>query len=67
MLISVQASWAEGDVLLICDASFLYPFSLQSATRILKPSSGGGLFGDDDEDDLFSTAKTNIPVSVPLL
>ncbi|XP_058698102.1 WASH complex subunit 2-like isoform X3 [Poecile atricapillus] len=32
-----------------------------SANRILKPSPGGGLFGDDDEDDLFSTAKTNIP------
>ncbi|KAM6091381.1 WASH complex subunit 2C isoform 2-T2 [Theristicus caerulescens] len=32
-----------------------------SANRILKPSSGGGLFGDDDEDDLFSTTKTNLP------
>ncbi|NWJ04902.1 WAC2A protein, partial [Crypturellus undulatus] len=31
------------------------------------PSSGGGLFGDDDEDDLFSTAKTKPLVSAPLL
>uniref|UniRef100_A0A8B9Z7Z3 FAM21/CAPZIP domain-containing protein n=1 Tax=Buteo japonicus TaxID=224669 RepID=A0A8B9Z7Z3_9AVES len=40
---------------------FASPKKSMSATRILKPSSGGGLFGDDDEDDLFSTAKTNIP------
>ncbi|OPJ84417.1 WASH complex subunit 2A isoform X8 [Patagioenas fasciata] len=31
-----------------------------TANRIMKPSSGGGLFGDDDEDDLFSTTKTNL-------
>ncbi|XP_049665484.1 WASH complex subunit 2A-like isoform X4 [Accipiter gentilis] len=40
---------------------FASPKKSMSANRILKPSSGGGLFGDDDEDDLFSTAKTNIP------
>ncbi|KAM7102675.1 WASH complex subunit 2C isoform 5-T6 [Ciconia maguari] len=38
---------------------FASPKKSMSANRILKPSSGGGLFGDDDEDDLFSTAKTN--------
>ncbi|KFP50003.1 WASH complex subunit FAM21A, partial [Cathartes aura] len=40
---------------------FASPKKSMSANRILKPSSGGGLFGDDDEDDLFSTAKTNLP------
>ncbi|XP_063261797.1 WASH complex subunit 2A-like isoform X3 [Prinia subflava] len=40
---------------------FASPKKSVSANRILKPSPGGGLFGDDDEDDLFSTAKTNIP------
>ncbi|KAM6266051.1 WASH complex subunit 2-like isoform 2-T2 [Porphyrio hochstetteri] len=40
---------------------FASPKKLMSANRVLKPSSGGGLFGDDDEDDLFSTAKTNLP------
>ncbi|XP_037996293.1 WASH complex subunit 2C isoform X4 [Motacilla alba alba] len=40
---------------------FASPKKSMSASRILKPSPGGGLFGDDDEDDLFSTAKTNIP------
>ncbi|XP_052655831.1 WASH complex subunit 2A-like isoform X5 [Harpia harpyja] len=40
---------------------FASPKKSMSANRILKPSSGGGLFGDDDEDDLFSAAKTNIP------
>ncbi|XP_066410333.1 WASH complex subunit 2A-like isoform X2 [Molothrus aeneus] len=40
---------------------FASPNKSMSANRILKPSPGGGLFGDDDEDDLFSTAKTNIP------
>uniref|UniRef100_A0A8B9MX34 FAM21/CAPZIP domain-containing protein n=1 Tax=Accipiter nisus TaxID=211598 RepID=A0A8B9MX34_9AVES len=40
---------------------FASPKKSMSASHILKPSSGGGLFGDDDEDDLFSTAKTNIP------
>ncbi|KAM3666737.1 WASH complex subunit 2-like isoform 4-T6 [Ammospiza maritima maritima] len=40
---------------------FASPKKSMSANRILKPSPGGGLFGDDDEDDLFSTAKTNIP------
>ncbi|XP_041271335.1 WASH complex subunit 2A-like isoform X3 [Onychostruthus taczanowskii] len=40
---------------------FASPKKSVSAKRILKPSPGGGLFGDDDEDDLFSTAKTNIP------
>ncbi|XP_056350632.1 LOW QUALITY PROTEIN: WASH complex subunit 2A-like [Oenanthe melanoleuca] len=40
---------------------FASPKKSMSANRILKPPSGGGLFGDDDEDDLFSTAKTNIP------
>ncbi|KAM9011185.1 WASH complex subunit 2-like isoform 3-T6 [Ara ararauna] len=39
---------------------FASPKKSVSANRILKPSSGGGLFGDDDEDDLFSTAKTNL-------
>ncbi|XP_009998634.1 PREDICTED: WASH complex subunit FAM21C [Chaetura pelagica] len=39
---------------------FASPKKSISANRILKPSSGGGLFGDDDEDDLFSTAKTNL-------
>ncbi|XP_075010661.1 WASH complex subunit 2C isoform X4 [Calonectris borealis] len=39
---------------------FASPKKVMSANRILKPSSGGGLFGDDDEDDLFSTAKTNL-------
>ncbi|XP_065527891.1 WASH complex subunit 2A-like isoform X2 [Lathamus discolor] len=39
---------------------FAGPKKSLSADRILKPSSGGGLFGDDDEDDLFSTAKTNL-------
>ncbi|KAI6066294.1 WASH complex subunit FAM21C isoform X2 [Aix galericulata] len=43
---------------------FASPKKSVSANCILKPSSGGGLFGDDDEDDLFSTAKTNPPVSV---
>ncbi|XP_069720234.1 WASH complex subunit 2C isoform X2 [Phaenicophaeus curvirostris] len=38
---------------------FASPKKSMSANRILKPSSGGGLFGDDDEDDLFSTAKIN--------
>uniref|UniRef100_A0A8C9G0K9 FAM21/CAPZIP domain-containing protein n=1 Tax=Pavo cristatus TaxID=9049 RepID=A0A8C9G0K9_PAVCR len=40
---------------------FASPKTSMSANRILKPSSGGSLFGDDDEDDLFSTAKTNPP------
>ncbi|KAM9285597.1 WASH complex subunit 2-like isoform 2-T2 [Morus bassanus] len=40
---------------------FASPKNSMSANRTLKPSSGGGLFGDDDEDDLFSTAKTNLP------
>ncbi|XP_028939702.1 WASH complex subunit 2A [Antrostomus carolinensis] len=40
---------------------FASPKKSMSANRILKPSSGGGLFGDDDEDDLFSTAKTSLP------
>ncbi|XP_010287617.1 PREDICTED: WASH complex subunit FAM21A-like [Phaethon lepturus] len=40
---------------------FSSPKKSMSANRILKPSSGGGLFGDDDEDDLFSAAKTNLP------
>ncbi|XP_030806902.1 WASH complex subunit 2C isoform X2 [Camarhynchus parvulus] len=40
---------------------FASPKKPMSANRILKPSPGGGLFGDDDEDDLFSSAKTNIP------
>ncbi|XP_074010534.1 WASH complex subunit 2-like isoform X2 [Numenius arquata] len=40
---------------------FASPKKSTSANRLLKPSSGGGLFGDDDEDDLFSTAKTNLP------
>ncbi|XP_039564936.1 WASH complex subunit 2A-like isoform X5 [Passer montanus] len=40
---------------------FASPKKSKSAKHILKPSPGGGLFGDDDEDDLFSTAKTNIP------
>ncbi|XP_059707488.1 WASH complex subunit 2-like isoform X2 [Haemorhous mexicanus] len=40
---------------------FASPKKSMSANRILRPSPGGGLFGDDDEDDLFSTAKTNIP------
>ncbi|XP_026707337.1 WASH complex subunit 2C isoform X2 [Athene cunicularia] len=40
---------------------FASPRKSMSANRILKPSSGGGLFGDDDEDDLFSAAKTNLP------
>ncbi|KAJ7401010.1 WASH complex subunit FAM21C [Pitangus sulphuratus] len=39
---------------------FASPKKSVSANRVLKPSSGGGLFGDDDEDDLFSTAKTNL-------
>ncbi|KAM6105335.1 WASH complex subunit 2-like isoform 2-T2 [Pterocles gutturalis] len=39
---------------------FASPKKSMSANHILKPSSGGGLFGDDDEDDLFSTAKTNL-------
>ncbi|XP_062436825.1 WASH complex subunit 2A-like isoform X2 [Rhea pennata] len=40
---------------------FASPKKTMSANRIMKPSSGGGLFGDDDEDDLFSTAKTKPP------
>ncbi|XP_032301523.1 WASH complex subunit 2 isoform X3 [Coturnix japonica] len=40
---------------------FASPKTSMSANRILKPSSGGSLFGDDDEDDLFSTAKINPP------
>ncbi|XP_064518840.1 WASH complex subunit 2C isoform X1 [Pseudopipra pipra] len=40
---------------------FASPKKSVSANRVLKPPSGGGLFGDDDEDDLFSTAKTNLP------
>ncbi|XP_052534149.1 WASH complex subunit 2-like isoform X1 [Tympanuchus pallidicinctus] len=40
---------------------FASPKMSMSTNRILKPSSGGSLFGDDDEDDLFSTAKTNPP------
>ncbi|XP_051472876.1 WASH complex subunit 2-like isoform X2 [Apus apus] len=39
---------------------FASPKKSMSANRILKPSSGGGLFGDDDEDDLFSTTKTSL-------
>ncbi|XP_075279440.1 WASH complex subunit 2A isoform X3 [Opisthocomus hoazin] len=40
---------------------FATPKKSVSANRFLKPPSDGGLFGDDDEDDLFSTAKTNLP------
>ncbi|XP_068254079.1 WASH complex subunit 2C isoform X2 [Nyctibius grandis] len=40
---------------------FASPKKSMSANRILKPSSGGGPFGDDDEDDLFSTTKTTFP------
>ncbi|XP_062352820.1 WASH complex subunit 2A-like isoform X2 [Cinclus cinclus] len=40
---------------------FASPKKSMSANRILKLSPGRGLFGDDDEDDLFSTAKPNIP------
>ncbi|XP_065602834.1 WASH complex subunit 2A-like [Cyrtonyx montezumae] len=40
---------------------FASPKMSMSANRMLKPSSGGSLFGDDDEDDLFSTAKTSPP------
>ncbi|XP_068022239.1 WASH complex subunit 2A-like isoform X3 [Melanerpes formicivorus] len=40
---------------------FASPKKSMSANCILKPSSGGGLFGDDDEDDLFSTSKPNLP------
>ncbi|XP_066047382.1 WASH complex subunit 2C isoform X2 [Chamaea fasciata] len=40
---------------------FASPKKSMSANRVLKLSPGGGLFGDDDEDDLFTTAKTNIP------
>ncbi|XP_062462653.1 WASH complex subunit 2A-like isoform X2 [Pezoporus occidentalis] len=40
---------------------FASPKMSVSANRILKPSSGGELFGDDNEDDLFNTAKTNLP------
>ncbi|XP_067156105.1 WASH complex subunit 2C isoform X2 [Apteryx mantelli] len=43
---------------------FASPKKSMSANRIMKPSSGGGLFGDDDEDDLFSTAKTK-PLKIP--
>ncbi|KAM6067424.1 WASH complex subunit 2A-like isoform 2-T2 [Chlamydotis macqueenii] len=39
---------------------FASPKKSMSANCILKPSSEGELFGDDDEDDLFSTAKTNL-------
>ncbi|KAM6130554.1 WASH complex subunit 2-like isoform 1-T1 [Phoenicopterus ruber ruber] len=39
---------------------FASPKKSMPTNRVLKPSSGGGLFGDDDEDDLFSTAKTNL-------
>ncbi|XP_061856842.1 WASH complex subunit 2A isoform X2 [Colius striatus] len=39
---------------------FASPKKSTSANRTLKPSSGGGLFGDDDEDDLFSIAETNL-------
>ncbi|KFQ20302.1 WASH complex subunit FAM21A, partial [Merops nubicus] len=40
---------------------FASPKKSMSANRILKPSPGGGLFGDDDEDDLFSTPKPKLP------
>ncbi|XP_053927768.1 WASH complex subunit 2C isoform X2 [Cuculus canorus] len=40
---------------------FASPKRSMPANRILRPSSGGGLFGDDDEDDLFSTTKINLP------
>ncbi|XP_055666296.1 WASH complex subunit 2 isoform X1 [Falco peregrinus] len=40
---------------------FASPKKSIPANRILKPSSGGGLFGDDNEDDLFSTTKTSLP------
>ncbi|XP_064370053.1 WASH complex subunit 2-like isoform X5 [Dromaius novaehollandiae] len=40
---------------------FASPKKSMSANRIVKPSSGGGLFGDDDEDDLFSATKTKPP------
>ncbi|KAL9847705.1 WASH complex subunit 2-like isoform 1-T2 [Geothlypis trichas] len=43
---------------------FASPKKAMSANRVLKPSAAGGLFGDDDEDDLFSTAKTNFPKMV---
>ncbi|XP_010222960.1 PREDICTED: WASH complex subunit FAM21-like [Tinamus guttatus] len=43
---------------------FASPKKSRSANHIMKPSSGGGLFGDDDEDDLFSTAKTK-PLKIP--
>ncbi|XP_067395124.1 WASH complex subunit 2A-like isoform X3 [Emydura macquarii macquarii] len=33
----------------------------ESAKLLVKLSSGGGLFGDDDEDDLFSIAKAKSP------
>ncbi|XP_068806320.1 WASH complex subunit 2A isoform X3 [Struthio camelus] len=43
---------------------FASPKKSTSVNHIVKPSSGGGLFGDDDEDDLFSTAKTK-PLKIP--
>ncbi|OXB61364.1 hypothetical protein ASZ78_011986 [Callipepla squamata] len=45
---------------------FASPKMSMSANRILKPSSGGSLFGDDDEDDLFSTAKTSPPANLAI-
>ncbi|XP_065494504.1 WASH complex subunit 2A-like isoform X2 [Caloenas nicobarica] len=39
---------------------FASPKKSMTANRIMKPSPGGGLFGDDDEDDLFSTTKANL-------
>ncbi|XP_051656033.1 WASH complex subunit 2C-like isoform X6 [Manacus candei] len=45
---------------------FASPKKSVSANRVLKPPSGGGLFGDDDEDDLFSTAKTNLPANLAI-
>ncbi|XP_071604912.1 WASH complex subunit 2A-like isoform X1 [Heliangelus exortis] len=39
---------------------FASPKKSMSANHILNPP-GGGIFGDDDEDDLFSTTKANLP------
>ncbi|XP_006272814.1 WASH complex subunit 2C isoform X1 [Alligator mississippiensis] len=40
---------------------FASPRKSKSASRSAKLSFGGGLFGDDEEDDLFSTAKAKPP------